>query len=234
MRLFLTTSNLYKSAALAGLGTLMSAGRIVHGGMPPVLCISSMFLMLMFIAGAVNAWGRCAGMPGIATGRPTFLRGLLVVCILVFLILPIRIFWLDPVLKPAMLTADAAGRPGLAALAYPDAFSGRMALLLWSAGFQTLFMVAAPMALAARITGCWPVAIVVCIILRACICRLQAAEYGLAEHALLFAAAAVPASAIACWLFARFGLAPAMIFGAGIDLHVFFASSVSVTSAGQS
>ena len=230
MRLFLTTSNLYKSAALAGLGTLMSAGRIVHGGMPPVLCISSMFLMLMFIAGAVNAWGQCAGMPGIVTARRTFLLGLLIVCILVFLILPIQVFWLDPGLKSAMLKA---GRPGLTALAYPETFAGRVSLLLWSAGFQTLFMAAAPMALAARITGRWPIAMVVCIILRACIWRLQVAEYGLAEHALPFTAAAVFPAAIACWLFARFGLAPAMVFGAGMSLHVFFACPGPGSPAGQ-
>lgn len=234
MRQFLAPSNLYKSAALAAPVTLMSAGRIVHAQMPPVLCIPAMFLMLMFIAGAVNAWGRCAGMPGIAAGRRTFLRGLLVVCMLVPLILPVQIFLLDPLLKPAFLEADAAGLPGLAALAYPEAFAGRASLFLWSAGFQTLFLVAAPMALAARITGRWPVAMVVCIILRACICRLQVSEYGLAEHALPFTAAAVLPAAIACLLFARFGLAPAMLFGAGMSMHVFFACPGSGAPAGQS
>jgi len=78
MRDYLSESNLFKAAGLAALLTVMSLGRLVQAGVPLGLYVPATFVVMTLVSGAVTAWGRHAGMPGIVTGRRTLLRGLAV------------------------------------------------------------------------------------------------------------------------------------------------------------
>jgi hypothetical protein len=221
MRNYVTEPNLLKAAGLSAVVTLMSAGRLVLAGRPLALYIPATFIAMTLVSGAVTAWGRYADMPGILTDRRTLLRGMAFAAALSLLTVPICVFWLDPILRVAFLHA---GRPAVLDLAYPSSISGRLSLLLWSAGFQTLFLVAAPMSLFARLTGRPTSSVLLCLALRAYVSYRQITEAGMFEGSLLLAMSALLATAAGCFLFARFGLMPTMLFGAGLDLHLFLAS----------
>ncbi len=216
MRDFLSESNLRKAVPLAAILTLMTIGRLVQGGRPLAYYLPMTFLVTTLMAGAVTAWGQCAGMPGFRTDRRTFAMGAAVAAGLSLLALPLSLFWLDPILKPALQRAS----PAAFALTYPPTVGGCLALLLWSTGFQTLFLQAAPMSLFARLTGRRAVAVSLCVALRIFVTHLQTAEVGMAAESGLLAASAAVATAAGCIVFARFGLAPAMLLAAGLDLHV--------------
>jgi len=219
MRTFLSTSNLYKAAGLAALITVMATGRIAAGGKNLSLYVPMAFLTMMFIAGAVTAWGRLAGMPGIVTDRAHFLQGALLATAASILALPVHLWWLDPLIRNTLLTT---GNHTMLDMAYPSTIGGRLALVLWSAGFQTIFLVAAPMALFARLTDRRTLAVGLCLILRVYVTHQQIDAGGITDSVPLIYLVSLSATTITCILFGWFGMAPAMLFAAGLDLHIFF------------
>ena len=219
MRDFLSESNLRTSLPLSAVLTLMTIGRLVQGDRPLILYVPMTFLVMMFLAGAVAAWGQRAGMAGLVTERRTLAMGVAVAAGLSLLALPIHLFWLDPTLRTAL---QGAVQPPVAALTYPPTIGGCVALLLWSAGFQTLFLQAAPMSLAVRLTGSRLAAIGLCLALGIFVTHLHAAKAGMTANAGLMVVSTSVATAAGCMVFARFGLVPAMLLAAGLDLHVFF------------
>ena len=224
MRDYLSESNLVKAAGLAVVLTVMSLGRLIEARQPLGLYIPATFVAMTLIAGAVTAWGQRAGMPGIVTDRRTFLRGAAVAAGLSLLALPLYLFVLDPLLKTALLTSR---HRTIVELSYPSTWEGRLSLVLWSAGFQALFLQAAPMSLFARLTGRRSAAVGLCLALRAYVSYRQVASAGVADGVPLLFVSALVTTAAGCVVFARFGLAPAMLFAAGLDLHVFFAGAGS-------
>lgn len=221
MRNFLSESNLRKAVPLAVILTLMTVGRLVQGGRPLGVYLPMTFLVLLFMAGAVTAWGQRAGMAGIVTDRRTFALGATIAAGLSLMALPLSLFWLDPILKPAL---QAATQPSTFILTYPPTVGGCLALLLWSAGFQTLFLQAAPMSLFARLTNRRAVAVGLCVALRIYVTHLQAAGAGMTTGVGLLVASAAVATSAGCLVFARFGLVPAMLLAAGLDGHVVVAA----------
>lgn len=220
MKTFFSETNLLRAAGLAALVTLMSLGRLVQGFKEPGLIITATFLLSLFICGAVTAWGRHAGMPGIITDRTTLLRGVFAATLLSALALPVQHLWLDPLLHRAIASA---GDALLLELAYPSTTTGRLHSLLWSASFQAMFLQAAPMSLCARLTGRRDIALALCVATGAYIATKQVGMHGITEHATLFVVAASTANAAGCALFARYGLAPLMLLSAGLSAHVFLA-----------
>lgn len=218
MRDYLTDSNLVRSAGLSAVLTLMSAGRLLQGDLPFIEYVILTFLVMILISGAVWAWGRSAGMPGIVTDRQTLVTGVAIAVVVSLVMLPIRICWLD---RLAHRLLQGAGNQAFVELSYPSSWSGRLALVLWSAGFQVMFLQAAPMSLFTRVTGRPVVAAGLCIALRAYVVYRQMAEAGIMEGAWLFMVPATAGVAVGCFLFARYGLVPAMLFAGGTDLHVF-------------
>lgn len=217
MREFASETNLLRAAGLAALVTTLSLGRLVDTGRPLHLFAPALFLLLLFLCGAVTAWGKRADMAGIATDRATLLRGAAVAAAIALVALPVRMLWIDPVLRAA-LAATGDGR--LLALHYPSTASGRTALLLWSAGFQSMFLVAAPMSLFARLTNRRGASLALCLACRAFLAAKQAGLASLAAEGTPFMLAAVASNAAACLVFAWYGLLPAMLLAAGLELHV--------------
>ena len=172
---------------------------------------------MMFIAGAVTAWGRRAGMAGIVTDRRTLWSGLALAVLLALLALPVYLLELDALLRDALRRATGST---LMNLSYPATIRGCLALMLWSAGFQTMFLVAAPMSLFARLTNRSSAALGLCLALRAYVQHRQMAEAGIIAALPLFLIPALATTLAGGFLFARYGLAPAMLFAAALDLRL--------------
>jgi|GEM_PF-1871628 len=219
MRNFVSESNLFKAMGLATVLTIMSAGRLVQAAKPLGLFLPLTFVIMTFVSGAVTAWGRYAGMPGIMTNRRTLMRGAVFAVVLSLLALPVYVFWLDLPLRNTLLSMT---RSPIAELSYPSTLTGCFSLVLWSAGFQTMFLEAAPMSLFARLTRRRSIAVALCAAMRTYIAYRQITEAGITNHLPLFIFPALVSTTAGCILFARFGLVPAMLLSAGLDIHVFF------------
>ncbi len=219
MRVFASESNLIKASVLAAVVTVISVGRLVEGGKSLGLFVPAIFLLMTFIAGAVTAWGQKADMAGIVTSRQVLIRGIVIAALISAVALPAHIFWLDPVLRNALAGAK---NPSLLELSFPPTNTGRISLVLWMAGFQVMFLVAAPMSLFARLTNRQSVSFALCIALRAYLTSRQVALHGVGENGALLVLVSVCENAAQCFVFARNGLAPAMLLAAGLQAHVFF------------
>ncbi|MBT3296966.1 MAG: hypothetical protein HN919_04925 [Verrucomicrobia bacterium] len=219
MRVFLSYNNLIRAAALATVVTLMSLGRLVQGQMPLLLFIPATFGLMMFVGGAVTAWGQSAGMPGVVTDRGTLRRGTAVALTLSLIVLPLRLLWLEALVRRALLSASS---PSVHALAYPDSLRGIAALILWSCGFQVLFTQAAPMSLGARLTRSQPVAIAICVTIQAYIFHQQLLTSGIHDFGLLLVLSTLGRTLVGCLVFSRYGLLPTMLLAAGTNVHLFF------------
>ena len=222
MRNYFTMPNLYKAALLSAAITLLSLGRLVHGSvlLPITLtqAVMACFLSMTLVSAAVTAWGRQGGMPGIITDRNTFLRGAGVALLLAVLMQPCLRYGLDPRLYNLL---DSSGNDAALELAYPSARAGQWALLCWMAGFQTLFVCAAPMSLCARLTGNRNLAMVLCMALSVYLVHLKVADAGMTDQFLLFALPGVLGCGLACYVFSRFGLAPAMLLSGAMTWRLF-------------
>lgn len=220
MHEFFSPANTRKAAILAAAVTAMATGRIVHGGLSLSFYVPMMFLLMMFVAAAVTAWGNCAGMPGITLDRKLLLQGALWAAALSGLALILQIFWLDPFLQSAL---HKTGNAKLQDLTYPTTIGGRLAIILWAAGFQTVFLQAAPMSMLVRLTGHVPASAGLCLVVTALLTRQQIAVNEIATGSMLIFITALAGNAVGCVMFAGFGLIPAMLLSAGLNLHLFFA-----------
>ncbi len=142
MRTYLAISNLSRAAGLSALLTLMALGRVAHGQMPLGAYIPLTFLAMLFFGGAVTAWGSCAGMQGVITNRDTLVCGAAIAAAISLLAVPAYLIGVDPGVR------ELFSEPRYAAmleLTLPSTLGGRVSLMLWSASFQTVVLVAAPM-----------------------------------------------------------------------------------------
>jgi hypothetical protein len=219
MRTFISTANLKQAVGLAAAITVMSVARILQAGAMPSLQIPAAFLSLIFICGAVTAWGASAGMPGIMTDRKTLVQGTLVAICLSLIALPIQIFWTVPFICKSLL---ASAKPSLAALMFPAAAGSQIALLLWAVGFQTMFMQAAPMSFFARLVNRQSIALALCVIFRAYVSHHQLEGANLASMEPILFLSPLLATGTGCLVFARFGLAPTILLSIGLNLHLLF------------
>jgi hypothetical protein len=217
MRKFISTPNLKQAVGLAAIITAMSVGRILQAGAVPSLQIPAAFLAMIFVCGAVTAWGTSAGMPGIVTDRKTLVQGTLVAICLSLIALPLQIFWIVPFIYKSLL---ASAKPSLAALMFPATVGSQIAVLLWSAGFQTMFMQSAPMSFFARLVNRQSIALALCLVFRAYVAHRQLAGAGLAGMEPVLSLSTLLATAAGCLVFARFGLVPTILLSIGLNLHL--------------
>ena len=219
MREFLSVRNFFKASALAAIVTLMSIGRLNQGGMSLATFVPLTFSVLTFICGAVTAWGHCAGMPGLVTDRRTLLQGSAVALIIAMVILPLRLLWLDDIIRKALLSA---GERSYYELSYPSTLRGSLKLIMWSAGFHLLFTQAAPMSFFARLTNSRTISVALCMALHTYIMYTQVVVAGMTEIVPLFIFATLAQGLIACLIFGVYGLIPTVVLAIGTDLHLLF------------
>jgi hypothetical protein len=218
MRDYLTISNLSKAMALGGCVTLMSLPRLVQGGEPRWLYVSTAIFCLVLLAGAATAWGRCGGMLGLFPRGRRRLIGLSTGLAAGLLIVPLYTMWLDPWLSEALRHAGDADR---LQLEFPDAPWKKVAIVLWAAGFQVLFFNAAAMSFLCRLTNNVPVALILAIVFRLFVSHLQFEDVPI-DGTLAFALTHALVCAIGCILFARTGLMPVALFAAVLASRHFF------------
>jgi hypothetical protein len=222
MRDYLSIPNLLRAMPLAAVVTVLALPRIVEGGALLRIGLAqafvACFLAMTLVSGAVTAWGRKGGMPGILTDRQTLLQGLALALLLSLAALPLFRYGLDPLYRGVL---DVPGRGSAFEMHFPSTLRGQLATLGWMVGFQTLFVCAAPMSLFARLTGRRNVAVALCAALTAFLVHLKAAEQGVQEHYLLFALPGIAGSVLAAVVFSRYGLVPTMFLAGGMTLHLF-------------
>ncbi|MDA0577472.1 MAG: hypothetical protein O3B24_05175 [Verrucomicrobia bacterium] len=217
MRTFLAYANLRQALPIATLVTLLSTPRLIAGQVPLLLYISTTFTLMLLTAGVVTAWGGTGGLSGAFPPPPRQHAAFIVACLLALALLPLHWLWLDPLMRAAIVEAG----PGpLLALAYPTTAAGIAAKLLWSAGFEILCLQAAPVALAARLTGRWWLGILVAVAARTWAANLHLAHYQVLDHHALVLTSTAAGTLAGGLLFARGGLLPAMLFGAAMQLHL--------------
>jgi hypothetical protein len=125
--------------------------------------------------------------------------------------------YLDPVLRTAL--ASTSG-PKALSLRYPLSLTGGLALILWVAGFETMFFQAGSLSFFSRLTPHAWLAIVGAVSFRTMVTSLQISQAGVVDAFPLFLVQAAATSTVACILFARAGLPAAMLFAATVTAHV--------------
>jgi hypothetical protein len=219
MRKFISTTNMKQAVGFAAVITAMSVDQILRAGVMPRLQIPAAFLAMIFVCGSVTAWGTSAGMPGIVTDRKTLVQGTLVSICLSLIALPIQIYWMDPIIYKALL---ASAKPSIATLLFPATVGGQIAMLLWSAGFQTMFMQSGAMSFFARLVNSQSIALALCLGLRTYVVNHQLAGAVVVGVEPVLLLSPLLATGAGCLVFARFGLAPTILLSIGLNLHLFF------------
>ena len=209
----MTISNLKQATALAALVSVMAIPRIIEGelGILPRLLMA--FPAMTLVAGSATAWGKHGGMCGPWPERHVAARGMRVALIAGFAMAPVLLAF-DFDLKTVMA---AALRPHAVTLAFPETVSGCLALMLWSAGFETLFFRAGTMAFIARVTRRLWIAVLGSVLLRAFVTFMLMTPADVSTVMIVRLIGVSVLSAVACLLYARAGLPAAMLFAAVLE-----------------
>lgn len=219
MRQYFSEANFVKAISLAIPLTLMSAPRILYGGFDPLLFLPAAFISLTLLSGMATAWSRHGRLPGLFPARRALLGGLGAAIALTVVVAPLAYFFIDPVMR--QVVADT-GSERLLRLEYPESARETIALVLWVAGFQVAFFVAASMSFFARLLHSRWAALAAAVAVRAFVAHLQVARGHLGYGAALFLVDTSATTALSCWLFARFGLLPPVLFALLVNLRLFF------------
>jgi membrane protease YdiL (CAAX protease family) len=215
MRDYLSGANIAKAAALALVVTAMSLPRCAQAGLPLGVYTLATFVSMTLVAAAGTAWGTRAGMCGLFPGRRRMLGGVGVAAGVALVLAPVYILS-DGTLKEIV---EATGDAVQLRLQYPSTVQGAVALLLWSAGFETLFFVVAPTSVVARVTNRQTLAIVLPVVVRALVVYYKLGLEGVVAATPLFLARTAVGGVMACALFARSGLVPSMTLSALLELR---------------
>lgn len=217
MRLYFSERNLFRAITLAIPLSVMSVPRILLSHADAKLLIPSAFLSLVLIAGAATAWGRCGGLPGLLPPRAQIVSGLAAALVLALVLAPLAYFGLDPAMRAAMTAGDSP----LLRMEYPEGPIETLSLILWVAGFQLVFFVAASMSFFARLLHSRWAALAGAVIVRALVAHLQVRHGHIPTGTWMFIVDTAATTALSCWLFARAGLLPPVAFAILVNLRLF-------------
>ena len=217
MREYLTTVNFTRALALGTVVTAMALPRLAQAGGYAGWRAGGCLVTMTLAAGAVTAWGAKAGLRGPYRGAGETARGCGVALLLALLLSPAQHWIVQPLVADAVRSsADAQW----IRLQIPASAHDWLALVLWSAGFQTLFCVAAPTCFAARLTErVWP-AIVLTMVFSGYVALRQLDLYHVECGRGLLVAVPAAKSFLGFLVYVRFGLAPSSVLFAGLNLHL--------------
>jgi hypothetical protein len=215
MRDYVEPSNLVRAGGLSALATVLAVPRMVEGGFSLAFYVPMAWVSLTLAAGAATAWSRRGGMAGLFPGWRRTVLGLAAAVALLAVIVPLQVFWLDPLFRNAAVAAPESFRR----LVFPASLFSIAALALWSAGFETLFFKGFFLALTARVTGSQWGGVALAVGIRTWVMWRQLSGAGVTEHAGLFLALAAANALAGCIIYVRTGLVPAMAFSAGLSLQ---------------
>lgn len=218
MRDYLSVSNLCKALCVGAVTALMSVPRIIQTGVDLWIYLPVAWGAMTLCAAAATAWSARGGMCGLFPHRRRMLAGAGIAVILTCAITPIYSFLLDPIFRQ---TIASAGGEKMLMLRYPVTLSGCFAVTLWSAGFETIFFRAAAISFFVRLTDRQWIAVAAAVALRMFVFSKQLSEAGIVDAMPLFVICTLITSIISCALFVRTGLPGAMVFSAGLNIHLF-------------
>jgi hypothetical protein len=219
MRHYLSIFNLKKALALGFVITLMAIPRILQGGMDPWLYVPAAFLAIVLVSGAGTAWSNHAGMCGLFPERRRVITGIIFVFVFTVILVPVQLLWLDPVLL-GEISSVSDGE--VIKLCFPPTTGSRLALMLWVAGFETVFFQVGGMSFFARLTGNQWISITAIAVFRMYVTSRHFLYYGVTDVSFFLLASSAFSAVLTCMLFARAGLLATMTFSAMRNLHLFF------------
>ena len=207
MKTYFTLSNLRRAAPIAAAAGIMAVPRILqHPGGSAILLVV-VVPVLTLVAGSATAWGACGGMSGVFPRGGATPAWLACAAVAGILFLP-AVLWHDSVVAPVF----RGGNPRAFLLAFPQTTALALALVLWNAGFETLFFQASAMSFTARLTGSVTASVMACIALRLAVMALQLKLSGLAGLTPFMAVFSTAETFVSCVFFARAGLPGAVVF----------------------
>jgi hypothetical protein len=218
MRTYLSMSNFIKALMLGTVVTLMSIPRMIQGGFRLDLYIPAALVCMTLVSGAATAWSGQGGMAGLFPDRRRMAVGAGIAVLLSLMAMPLEHFWIVPPVRHAIAET---GNARLMALRYPETPGGCVALMLWSAGFETMFFQAATMSFFVRLARRPWMGVVFAVSFRLFVTAHQISLAGVGNAIPLILVMAAVGTAMLCVLFIRTGLLPAMILAAGFHLHLF-------------
>ena len=212
----LSLTTLWKAFILGLVITLMAVPRIITGGLDLHLCVPVALIAMTLISQAAIAWGHRAGMYGVFPSLERALIGTGLAGIMGLILLVIYFILLDPVFRQAFSTAGAAKQ---LLLRYPKTIGGALALVLWSAGFETMFFQAGAISFFSRLSNHQWLTITGAVSFRCLITSLQLADAEIIDSVPLFLLGEAASCTLACLLYVRAGLPAAMLFSAVLSLR---------------
>ena len=215
MREYLSESNLVKAVGLGSIMAVMAAPRILASGMHARLLLPAAMMAMTLTCGAATAWGKSAGMVGVFPKKRRLFLGIGLGLLAAALLMPVKLMYLAPMLKGALIRESSARL----AMQFPSTAWGCMGAILWVAGFETIFLCAAPMSFWARISNRIWVAIILTCGLKLMVGALTLSDLDLPIAPMLIGAVTV--SCVSSFLFARWGLPATMAFTGGLNAHLF-------------
>jgi len=219
MRDYLRVENLCRAFGLAVVVTIMSAPRVLVLGVPPALYIPTTLIAMTIVAGAATAWSRYGALNGLFPRPASAKSAYILAPVLGLTVFPILLFTITPA---TLETVSSTVPSHLVQSSYPNTFPHCLALILWSAGFELLFFIAAPISLSARLLPrfhFWPgFAAAAALRVLVIILKIPAGTLPHIYLVLLFIYT-LTGTAILCRLFTRGGLPPCLIFISLADLH---------------
>ena len=152
-------------------------------------------------------------MPGPFPERGRMLKGMWIAVLVALLIAPV-LFWTEGGIISELKAND---NQAALKLMYPASIGGCLALMLWGAGFETLFFRAATMSFLARISGRQWIAVFGAVIFRVWVSSVKYGDVGLESSVGLRLAGVALLSTVSCLFYVRAGLPATMMFAATLD-----------------
>ena len=214
MRALLDERNFMRAAHLGSVATVMAVPRILSANphYPALPYVFVALLAMILVSAMATAWSRYGGMCGLLPERRRLWTGVAIGAAAGLAAYPIACT-VDPVIRAAMF---ARGYAGLIEQAFPSTLRGVVALVLWAAGFESVFFIAATMSFFARLTNNQWAAV-----LGAAALRIGVTYVKLSQAQLLnimpLVAIGVATTVVAAILYARAGLPAASVFVAVAD-----------------
>lgn len=172
-------------------------------------------MSLAFICGTITAWAGQSGLQPLLPPWKRLLVGLLIAIGIGLLLGLLRTWLVDPIIEGAMsvgLPADEVD------LHYPPTAYGVLALILWVAGFETLFFEGSTMSLWTRITRSTWIATTVTVLARVGVAAIQLNQIDLGRSLPAILLAGALGQLIACRIFVHGGLPAAMAYHAALQV----------------
>lgn len=220
MRDYLTVGNFMRAVALAAAMTAMSSLRLALARPETFILNAAAALVAMtLVCGAATAWERKGGLAGLFPDRPVVFKGLAAAILLGVIGLVVYYAWLDKLIFETMKEKlDVVTLQ----LRYPRTLAGGIALMLWTASFETMFFYAATISFWARIFNNAYAAMAMAVIGRLFVMYIQITGIGLNDSLHIFMLGGAFSAIVSAVLYARSGLLSTMVFNGLLTAHLLF------------